>query len=426
MSVKIRKRGGKWYVFVNYHGRRKAKCVGSREAAEQVRRLLEAKLALGDLSILGPEENKMPTFDEYAGQWMRDYARVECKSSTVHGYEGVLRQYLRPKLGKKRLDEIKRDDVKALINDLIAKDLSRNTIRNALCVLRAMFNQAIEGGLLESNPASRLGRFTKTAKTAETKGVALTAKEVEQFLNAALEICPEYHPLFLTAVRAGLRRGELVALQWGDIQFGQDEADTNRFMVVQHNYVRREHTTTKSKKARRVDLSRELRRLLIEARDRRLLEAFLEGRNDISGDLVFRSSEGTILDPDNLYHRLFLPVLAKAGIRRVRLHDLRHTFGSLLIQNGASIVYVKEQMGHSSIQVTVDTYGHLIPGANVAFVDRLDAAVPHEATTSPQQSATPAQLEGNSETDIPLEIIDLIGGGGRTRTYDLRIMRPSL
>jgi len=324
------------------------------------------------------------------------------------------------------LDEIKRDDVKTLINDLIAKDLSRNTIRNALCVLRATFNQAIEGSLLESNPASRLGCFIKAAKTAETKGIALTAKEVEQFLKAALEICPEYHPLFLTALRGGLRRGELVALQWGDIQFGQDEDDLNRFMVVQHNYVRREHTTTKSKKARRVDLSRELRRLLIEARDKRLLEAFLEGRNDISGDLVFRSPEGTILDPDNLYHRLFLPVLAKAGIRRIRLHDLRHTFGSLLIQNGASIVYVKEQMGHSSIQVTVDTYGHLIPGANVAFVDRLDAIALPEPNTSTQQSATPAQLEEDCANGIPAELIDLIGGGGRTRTYDLRIMRPSL
>ena len=81
-----------------------------------------------------------------------------------------------------------------------------------------------------------------------------------------------------------------------------------------------------------------------------------------AGTLVFRSPEGAILDPDNLYHRVFLPVLAKAGIRKIRLHDLRHTFGSLLLQNGASIVYVKEEIGHSSIQVTVDTYGHLIPG----------------------------------------------------------------
>jgi integrase len=99
--------------------------------------------------------------------------------------------------------------------------------------------------------------------------------------------------------------------------------------------------------------------------------------------------QATILDPDNLYHRVFLPVLAKAGIRKIRLHDLRHTFGSLLLQNGASIVYVKEQMGHSSIQVTVDIYGHLIPGANLSFVDRLDEITPEPAETSPQQSARP-------------------------------------
>lgn len=129
-----------------------------------------------------------------------------------------------------------------------------------------------------------------------------------------------------------------------------------------------------------------------------LLDAFLEGKNDISDELVFRSPEGAILDPDNLYHRIFLPVLAKAGIRKVRLHDLRHTFGSLLLQNGPSIVYLKEQMGHSSIQVTVDTYGHLIPGANVSFVDRLDEVPVEKAKTSPQQSATPAQPR---EMEIP-------------------------
>ena len=72
---------------------------------------------------------------------------------------------------------------------------------------------------------------------------------------------PEYHLLLLMAVRAGLRRGELVALQWGDVQLGGDDKDSDRFILVQHNYVRREHTTTKSKKSRRVDLSRELRRV---------------------------------------------------------------------------------------------------------------------------------------------------------------------
>jgi integrase len=425
MGVKIKKRGSKWYVYVNYHGRRKNRCVGTREAAERVRREIEARLALGDVGFLTQNENA-PVFGTFADRWLKDYARVECKTSTADGYDGVIEQYLRPRFGNRCLDQIKRDDIKAMINELIAKELSRNTVRNALCVIRGIFNEAIEAGIVEANPATRLGRFTRTAKTAEVKGISLTPAEAEQFLQAAKDTCPEYHPLFLMALRAGLRRGELVAVQWGDIQFVKDEADENRYIVVEHNYVKREHTTTKSKKSRRVDLSRELRRVLIELRDKRLLEAFLGGKNDISDDLVFPSPEGSILDPDNLYHRYFQPVLTKSGLRKIRLHDLRHSFGSLLIQSGASIVYVKEQMGHSSIQVTVDIYGHLIPGANVSFVDRLDEAPQECAETTPHQSAPGTHPAEKSETEIPSEVIDLIGGGGWTRTNDLRIMRPSL
>jgi integrase len=426
MGVKIKKRGTKWYVYVNYHGKRKNRCVGTREAAERVRREIEARLALGDVGFLTQHDSAVPVFGAFADRWLADYARVECKTSTADGYEGVLRQYLRPRFATKRLNEIRRDDVKALINELVTKDLSRNTVRNALCVIRGIFNDAIEAGIVEVNPASRLGRFTRTAKTAEVKGISLTPVEAQQFLQAAKEICPEYHPLFLLALRAGLRRGELVAVQWGDFQFGKDEQDENRFILVEHNYVRREHTTTKSKKSRRVDMSRELRRVLIELRDQRLLEAFLKGKEDISHELVFRSPDGAILDPDNLYYRYFQPVLAKAGLRKIRLHDLRHTFGSLLIQSGASIVYVKEQMGHSSIQVTVDIYGHLIPGANVSFVDKLDEVAQESAGTTPHQSAPGTHQAENAVESIPPEVADLIGGGGRTRTYDLRIMRPSL
>ena len=163
--------------------------------------------------------------------------------------------------------------------------------------------------------------------------------------------------------------------------------------------------------------------MLIELRDKRLLESFLKGKNDISDELVFLSPDGTILDPDNLYHRYFQPVLKKAGLRKIRLHDLRHTFGSLLIQSGASIVYVKEQMGHSSIQVTVDIYGHLISGANVSFVDRLDEKSEEKTGEGQQQNATQAQPASEAETAIPPETLEFIGGGAWTRTTDLRIMR---
>ena len=171
-------------------------------------------------------------------------------------------------------------------------------------------------------------------------------------------------------------------------------------------------------RSRRVDLSRQLRYELLRLRDSHLLAAFEAGRTTISGDLVFPSQAGTVLDPDNLVHRYFLPSVEKAGLRRIRFHDMRHSFGSLLIQDGAPITYVKEQMGHSSIQVTVDIYGHLIPGANVEWIDRLDSA-----TRTPKSATYPQPGPGGEE--IP-QVIGRYGAPGETRTPDLRIRSPAL
>jgi integrase len=91
--------------------------------------------------------------------------------------------------------------------------------------------------------------------------------------------------------------GELIAVTWGDIQFGTSEDDPNRYILVQRNFVRGEFTTPKSKKSRRVDLSRELRRALMELRDKRMLTAIMSGRASIADDLVFPSKAGTVLDP---------------------------------------------------------------------------------------------------------------------------------
>ena len=421
MSVKIRKKGGKWYVFVHYQGRRKAKCVGTREAAEKVRRTLEAKLALGDLNFL--TDSTGDSFESYAKRWLREYAEVKLKPSTAASYAQLLRLFVLPRFGSISLSEIRRDDVKAWLAEMSeAGKLSRNTLRLALCTLRVILNHAIEDELITRNPAEKLGRFTKTEK-AKAEAAAMTKGEAARFLDAAKELCPDYYPLFLVALRCGLRRGELVALQWGDIQFGADETDSHRFILVQRNYVHQGFTTPKSKKSRRVDMSKQLRRVLIELRDARLLQAYLDGKQDITEDFVFPSLVGTVLDPDNLVHYYFQPALTKAGLRKFRFHDLRHTFGSLLIQDGASLAYVKEQMGHSSIQVTADVYGHLIPGANIAWVDRLD-----EETTQ-QPNATPAQLAaknaGKDDVREGGELLESegVGGGerGRNRTFNLLI-----
>ncbi len=408
MSVRIRKRKGAWWIFICYRGKRKAKKIGTREAAERVKREIEARLALGDVGIF--TQKQTPTFKEYADRWIREHAEVSCKPSTVASYRQLLRLYITDRFGKLSLDEITRDQVKEFLAGIVSTGvLSRNTVRLILCTLRVIFNHAIEDGLVVLNPAAKLGRFTKTDQP-KFQATALTTAEAQALLDAARELYPDYHALFMTALRAGLRRGEVISLKWGDIQFGADEDDKNRYILVQRNYAQGRFTTPKSRKSRRVDLSRELRRVLLELRDKRLLAAFLKGENSIAGDLVFPSTTGTVLDPSNMIHNYFLPCIEKAGLRRIRFHDLRHTFGSLLIQSGASLTYVKEQMGHSSIQVTVDIYGHLIPGADIAWVDRLDSQ------TSPQLSATQAQPEESVTEEKILEVLKNDGEPRRTRT----------
>ena len=120
-----------------------------------------------------------------------------------------------------------------------------------------------------------------------------------------------------------------------------------------------------------MDLSRQLAETLKALLVERKREALAKGWGEIP-ERVFVNEAGGTIDEGNLRRRVFYKALARAGLHRIRIHDLRHTFASLLIQNGESLAYVKEQMGHSSIQITVDTYGHLVPGANRQAVDRLD------------------------------------------------------
>ncbi len=107
--------------------------------------------------------------------------------------------------------------------------------------------------------------------------------------------------------------------------------------------------------------------------------------------------------------------MEKAGLRRIRFHDLRHTFGSQLIQSGASLVYARDQMGHSSIRVTADIYAHLIPGANVEAIDRLDSE------TSPQPNATYTQPAVGTEEGNAVEVVEKNGEPSGSRTPNLLI-----
>jgi hypothetical protein len=159
---------------------------------------------------------------------------------------------------------------------------------------------------------------------------------------------------------------------------------------------------------RAYELNGEDTRILAAAGAFRVRERCLADCSDVP-EMVFATDSGQYLDVGNL-RRAFYRVLTAAGLRRIRFHDLRHTFASLLIQQGESLAYVRDQMGHASIQITVDTYGHMVPGGNRAAVDRLDDET--------QLDATPAQPGGVSKGS---EWPQVVGGPPGDRTRDTLI-----
>ncbi|MEO8601252.1 MAG: site-specific integrase [bacterium] len=167
-------------------------------------------------------------------------------------------------------------------------------------------------------------------------------------------------------VLTGARLGEAIAIQWSDLDLEVRAAEIRR------NIVDGKETTPKSGTSRRVDLSGRLAAAL-RAHHARCAAAALDAGTGALAAVVIAGAGGKPMDSDNFRKRVWPKILAKAELRTIRIHDLRHTFASLLITQGESPVYVKDQLGHHSIRVTVDTYGHLVPGGNRAAVDRLNA-----------------------------------------------------
>ena len=248
MSVKIRKEAGAWWVFICYHGKRKAKKVGTREAAERVKCKIEARLALGDFGIL--EQKQEITFSEFGKKWLELHAKAHCKTTTYERYEQIFRIHLAPRFGSRPIDRIDRHDLKRYVSELaISKRHGLGTLRNIVATVRAILSEAVEDGLIEGNPASRLGKYT--FGNARKRDIDfLTRSEAAGFLLAARTHSPIRYTMFLTALRTGLRLGELIALHWEDIQFGENADEPNRFISGPQKLLpRRIHDTQESQVA---------------------------------------------------------------------------------------------------------------------------------------------------------------------------------
>jgi integrase len=391
-ASKVRQKDGKWYVFINHHGQRKAKCVGdSKKAAEEVKRKLEAKLTLGDAGLLDAAP-RVVLFGDYAEQWLAHYVTVACKPSSGRILRSIVRNHLLPAFGAQDLRSITRTQVKTFV----AQQHQRYTpkyVRNLVRTLHTICEHAIDEEVLDRNPAAKLGRYLPEQRSAPPREInPFTSAELTRYLATMREAYPQHYAYFLCLARTGMREGEALGLHWEDIQFGQDADDPHRFLHVQRTYdpVHHAFNTPKNGKSRRVDMSQELRTALLALRNQRFDAAVLHGTTTIP-PVVFCGPHGGPLSPTWLY-KLHRRVCARAGLQGNRVHDLRHSYATIqLYEHHAPIQYVSEQLGHASIKITVDTYGHPRQGTSIALADRLDT--PGGET---RRNATPTQLTSQS------------------------------
>src|SRR5712691_6517919 len=144
MAVKVKQHKGKWWVFIDHKGKRKAKCVGSKQAAETAAKKIEARLTLGDFTLL--DDKPQRPFDAYFQHWLETYVTAHCKARTCDLYEAAFRLYLLPAFGQKDVTAITREQVKQLAYGLLAQGKSRGTAKGVLTPLSAMFSMAVEDG----------------------------------------------------------------------------------------------------------------------------------------------------------------------------------------------------------------------------------------------------------------------------------------
>ncbi len=378
MGVRIRERpegSGVWWVFIDHHGKRKAKKIGKdKRLAREIARKIEAKLTLGDLNLEKPE-SKRPTFEDYAGKWI--ILPHDWKESTRESYRHNLNLHIYPEFGKWQIDKIKRKDLKNFFDKLLVKGLNPSTV----CLIRSSINgvlaDAVDAELIESNPLNDLKlKRKKMALDIDP----LTEEETLLLLEKAKEYLKGiYYPSILCALRTGLRIGEIQALQWGDLDL------KGRFIAVRRSWRKGRITDTKNKKRRRVDMTPKLAETLRALRLTQKKRALKHGRP--VPDWVFANEKGLMLNRQAFKYGL-AKCLEKAELRKIRVHDLRHCYATIRLLKGHNIGDVSYQLGHSSISITYDVYGHWVPGKFKSEVDELDGAQPNATYTQPKNTTS--------------------------------------
>jgi integrase len=314
------------------------------------------------------------TLQEAAEAWLdgaragviRNRSGDPYKPSAIRAYEAALRLRVLPELGRVKLAAVTRTDLQDLVDQLVAAGLNASTIGVTLLPLRAIYKRAVARGDVAVNPTSGL----EMPAVRGGRDRIASPDECAQLLEALSETD---RPIWATAMYAGLRRGELMALRIEDVNLATGIIDVSRGWDTTEGEI-----LPKSGRMRRVPIPAVLRDYL----DQHLLGV---GRSE---GLVFGVSSVSPFSPSPLRERANA-AWTKAGLEPVSLHECRHTFASLMIAAGVNAKALSTYMGHANISITLDRYGHLMPGNEDEAAALLDSYLARASEQAARASLAP-------------------------------------
>jgi len=312
------------------------------------------------------------TVGEFLRQWLRDYAAANVRPRTLERYESIIETHLIPAWGNVPLSQLQPAQIQACYTKSLNKrldgkpgNLTGKTVLQHHRVLNQALNHAVKWGFVSRNVAQAVDPprpITREMRTLDNEGV-------RAFLEAARDT--EYYALFHLAIYTGLRRSEILGLRWRDISL--ELASLSVVQTMQSlpggKIVFLEPKTAKGRRS--VALSPAAVLVLREQRERHQTLRTIAGVILSEDDLIFSLPDGSPIKPDTV-SKVFLKIVRKANLNHVRLHDLRHTHATLMLQQGVHPKIVQERLGHATIAVTLDTYSHVLPGMQEAAALRFD------------------------------------------------------
>jgi integrase len=310
---------------------------------------------------------------EYLEAWLTDVAQHRLRPTTYHNYSRNVRNHLIPGLGNKRLSTLRPGDIRAFLVGKRQKGLSARTVQYLHAILRTALQHAVREELLSRNVATLVSPGPVRSEEIHP----LTATEARTLLAAAQH--DRLYPLYAVAIALGLRRSEALGLSWADVDL------VGRTLTIRQTLHRSGgHLVLFPPKTARSRRTIPLPALCADAlrahQQRQALDRAQAGEQWQETGLVFTTMIGTPIEPRNL-NRHFSDLCATAGIRPIRLHDLRHTCASLLLAQGVPARVVMELLGHSAIAVTMNVYSHVTPAVSRDAIDAIGSLLDEAPNT---------------------------------------------